>query len=375
MIDNLRIQNFKSLKDTGNLQLKAVNILTGLNGMGKSSLIQALLLLRQSDDLSKGLRLSNGLAKIGLTADALFQSAEKEEISFNVDDFAWSFDASSNSDVLKTISAETGAEVLKKTSLFNDQFQYISADRVAQAETHDVVPSSIEKGFLGTRGEHTVPYLEATQTGVIKAEIPNILRHPSAVGLSDLIKQTDAWLGEISPNTRVITKQITSDSIQLGFSFGQMQTNPFKPKNVGFGLSYSLSVVVALLISKPGSLIIIENPEAHLHPRGQAKLGELIARAARNGAQIVLETHSDHILNGIRVMVRAFFNDMNLGTTVENRPGLSNEDVAVFWFDRNEADFSTNIVPIRIEPNARIKKAPTGFFDQMDIDLKKILGF
>lgn len=376
MIATLRIKNFKSLKDTGALILKHVNILTGLNGMGKSSLVQALLLLRQSDDLSKGLRLRNGLVNIGTTSDALFQYAETSEIEFQVDDVTWCFNAASQSDVLETIRADNNnSEHIQPLPIFGNHFQYIAADRIAQTEMHEVSHSSISRGFLGIKGEYTVHFLEALQAGVIKLEVSPVLRHLSAIDFPDLITQTNAWLGEITPNTRVSTKQVTNEQVQLGFSFGEFQTNPFKPKNVGFGLSYTLSVVVALLASKPGSLIIIENPEAHLHPRGQAKLAVLIARAARNGAQIILETHSDHILNGIRVMVRDFYNDAKEGLRPEQRAGIAHENVAIFWFERNESDFSTDIIPVQLEANARIKRAPQGFFDQMDIDLKKILGF
>ncbi|MBV6429006.1 MAG: hypothetical protein KIPDCIKN_03543 [Haliscomenobacter sp.] len=302
MIRKITINNFKSLKSSGEIALKNVNILTGLNGMGKSSLIQALLLLRQSNELSKGLKLRDGLVNIGTKDDALFTYADKDEIHLGINDFFWVFDASSNTHFLKTIyGQENDWEELKKLAVFNDQFQYISADRVAQIEMHEV-PGNLDQKFLGVRGEYTVHFLEAVHTGKIRAEIPPVLRHHLAKEFSDLLLQTNAWLSEISPNTKVVTKQITSEQIQLGFSFGQMQTNPFKPKNVGFGLSYVLSVIVALLTSQKGGLIILENPEAHLHPRGQAKLGELIALAARNGAQIILEIHSDHILNGIRVM-------------------------------------------------------------------------
>ena len=375
MIQKVAIKNFKSLKDSGEIELKAINILTGLNGMGKSSLVQAFLVLRQSDDLSKGAKLRNGLVNIGTTADALFTSAAEDEIHIRIDDFFWVFDASNDGHFLNTLSENKYEwEALKQVAVFNDKFQYISADRVAQMEMHEV-SSNLEQGFLGIRGEFAVHYIEAAQTGKINVNIPLSLRHDSATKLSGLLQQTDAWLSEISPNAKVITKQITSEQVQLGFSFGPLQTNPFKPKNVGFGLSYALSVIVALLASQPDSLIIIENPEAHLHPRGQAKLGELISKVARNGAQIILETHSDHILNGIRVMNRLYYNDTNKGITPEERKGISNQDVAVFWFERNEEDFSTRILPVHIEPNAQVKKAPDGFFDQMDIDLKKILGF
>src|SRR5690606_34572833 len=93
-----------------------------------------------------------------------------------------------------------------------------------------------------------------------------------------------------------------------------------RPSNVGFGLTYSLPLVVACLIAKPGSVLLLENPEAHLHPQGQAALGELIVRAARDGVQILVETHSDHVLNGIRLAVK--------------RQLISKDDVVVHYFQR-----------------------------------------
>lgn len=374
MIKTIQLKNFKSLKDTGLLHLGSIAILTGLNSMGKSSLVQMMLAMRQSENLSKGLTLRNGLVNLGTVEDVLFSGAEQDEIFVKINENEWLFDASKSGYILGTLHSPN-AGAYGESSIFTDGFQYISAARIAQEEMHDV-SSFIENGYLGTKGEFVVHYLEAAQVGTVKVEIPPILRHPQAMDYAPLLEQTDAWLGEISPGIKVFTQQNTSEQIQLGFSFtGSKQTKPYKPKNVGFGISYSLAIIVALLISKKGSLVVIENPEAHLHPRGQAKLGELISKAARNGAQIILETHSDHVLNGIRVMNRLYFNDLQSGQEPDECRGISNEAVTVLWFDRNMEDFSTYIETIHIEPNARIKRAPDGFFDQMDSDLKKILGF
>ena len=56
-----------------------------------------------------------------------------------------------------------------------------------------------------------------------------------------------------------------------------------------------------------GELIVIENPETHLHPKGQANLAKLIALVAEQGVQIIIETHSDHIINGLRVATKQKF--------------------------------------------------------------------
>ena len=85
-----------------------------------------------------------------------------------------------------------------------------------------------------------------------------------------------------------------------------MQTgssNKYRATNVGFGLSYVFPVIVAALAARAGDLLIIENPEAHIHPKGQMRLGQLLSLAAASGVQVVIETHSDHVLNGIRLAV------------------------------------------------------------------------
>src|SRR5260370_36481781 len=85
----------------------------------------------------------------------------------------------------------------------------------------------------------------------------------------------------------------------------QVASSEYGPTSVGFGITYALPIVVAVLSAHPGSLVIIENPEAHLHPRGQVKMGELLCQASAAGIQILIETHSDHVLNGIRLAVQA----------------------------------------------------------------------
>jgi len=125
--------------------------------------------------------------------------------------------------------------------------------------------------------------------------------------------------------------------------------------NVGFGLTYVLPILTAILSSAPGALLLIENPEAHLHPKGQSRMGELLARAASCGIQIIVETHSDHILNGIRLAVR-------------NRK-LASSDVQIHFFQRGEHDGVIDVSTLRVDRNGSIDEWPDGFFDQSERDL------
>jgi predicted ATPase len=119
---------------------------------------------------------------------------------------------------------------------------------------------------------------------------------------------------------------------------------------------------VAILASEPESLILLENPEAHLHPKGQAKMGELLALAASCGIQIVVETHSDHILNGIRLAVHAGKLDPN--------------DVQLHYFQRQETrgESKTEVISPRMDRNGRIDNWPDGFFDEWDKSLEALLA-
>jgi len=80
--------------------------------------------------------------------------------------------------------------------------------------------------------------------------------------------------------------------------------NRFKPVNVGFGYSYLLPIVVSGLIAEPGDILIVENPEAHLVPSAQSRIANFLARVSRTGVQVFIESHSEHILNGLRIAVK-----------------------------------------------------------------------
>ena len=138
-------------------------------------------------------------------------------------------------------------------------------------------------------------------------------------------------------------------------------TEPMAAINVGYGVSYVLPIVIAVLSSSPGSLILIENPEAHIHPRAQAELMKLLMKAAKAGIQIIIETHSDHIVNGALV---AIVNDPEYLQLVK-----------AYYFERDERLHISKPCKLEILADGRISNPPVGFFDQIDIDMRTIMGF
>ena len=135
------------------------------------------------------------------------------------------------------------------------------------------------------------------------------------------------------------------------FSFGhegELRSPEYRPTNVGFGLSYILPVVAALLAAPKDALVIIENPEAHLHPRGQTRMGELCARAAAAGVQVIVETHSDHVLDGARLMVK---------------DRVLDRGAAHFHYLHHSEGSVVRRSPV-IDDEGRLSEWPEGFFDQ-----------
>jgi predicted ATPase len=371
MIKRLRIQNFKSHKDT-DLELNYLTVLSGQNGVGKSTFIQSLLLLRQTfskNRLSEILDLNDPLCFIGKTKDALYQFSEKEDhetIFFELHDtigkFSWLFDASKEATYLEIKDTNSENSNLESLSLFSKNFQYISSARSAEYKSDDYSVNILNQLSLKEgRGELAAQYL--FKNGKTLRVLESILHKTEKDPY--LLSQATAWGREICKDVNIEPENI-GDTYNIKFSFDtkfgptDLQSN----KNVAFGLPYSLPVIIALLLSKEGSLILIENPEAHIHPYGLAKLAELICRAAHAHIQVIIETHSDHIINGILVQCKR--NEIN------NKEGINKDLVTMYHFDIDEKH-TTIPSQVSIDSNGRIKNRPSGFFDQIGKDLRNLI--
>lgn len=105
-------------------------------------------------------------------------------------------------------------------------------------------------------------------------------------------------------------------------------------------------------------MILLENPEAHLHPRGQAALAELVVRAAKTGAQVIVESHSDHILNGVRIAVKK---------------NLIQPDQLKLHYFHSGSTAGHAFQTIEVGPAGTIAQWPVGFFDEWDRALDELI--
>lgn len=379
MITSLEIARFKAIREAS-LALGSLNLFTGVNGMGKSSCLQALLLLRQSW-LAKtlptlGLLLRGSLVDLGRGEDVLHQFESEESIKFGIKtgsgEAEWIFDVGEGQGFdheilsLRSLTQNYGntAAVYSATP-FAAGFKYLSAERVRPEVAYETSFYAVrELDQIGSRGEFAVHYLAEHQNRSLTIAG---LRHPTlAAGQTDLLSNVCAWMGELSPGISLSVQQfpgIHKATVVYEYDTGPMArfANPIRPTNVGFGITYALPIVIATLSSREGDTLIIENPESHLHPRGQLQIGGMVALAAAAGVQVFIESHSDHVLNGVRLAVK---NKL-----------VSPEKVAVFSFDRPACDpnHDVKIVTPKIDENGKIDKWPAGFFNEAEKALYELL--
>uniref|UniRef100_UPI00131525A3 AAA family ATPase n=1 Tax=Candidatus Symbiothrix dinenymphae TaxID=467085 RepID=UPI00131525A3 len=207
---------------------------------------------------------------------------------------------------------------------------------------------------VGPRGEHTINILANSMN---LNNVNDLLYRGNDA--KSVLQQTIEWLGYIFDGAKIDIKGRDKESSVLYMLLNNKNNSyTYKPANVGFGYSYVLPLIVTGLIAKPGEIIIIENPEAHLHPKAQARIAEFFAKIASCGVQVFIESHSEHILNGLRV------------SALNPEIAISTKDISIHYFNES-------FKPEKLEMNekAKILNWPNGFFDQQENDLAEIFKY
>lgn len=375
MLERIRLENFKASREI-DVRIAPLTVLAGLNSSGKSSLLQALGLIRQSYDQNGrtgGINLSGDLVQLGKYGDLLTEGTEADAVSILIcedgNSFRWAFKGAPEENQLSfdELPASTPSFIV------SSNFQFLQADRIVPQTLYPQAGQRArDSGFLGPRGEYTADFLAiASNRTVSKARtFPR-----DGLGLTDALlemvaptnalgDQITGWLQQVSPGARLSATHVGgTDEVLLQYRYSgrsrEVTTNYYRPTNVGFGLTYSLPIIVACLAAPHGALLLLENPEAHLHPQGQAALGELVARCANDGVQILVESHSDHLLNGIRLAVKKGL--------------IENGQVVLHYFSRSLETGEALVETPAVLRNGRLSNWPNGFFDQWDKEVDALL--
>lgn len=392
-INEVKIKNFKILKNVS-VKLSNLTLLTGTNSSGKSTFIQALLLIAQNKQLisllstlnmirrnikgedsaasieerflsgfgSRAINVNGNLLKLGDVKDVFHQDSYKEDIEFkfisDIENIVFNIESGTlnlSIDVLDSKESMSFSGFPEYLHLL----QYLHTNRIQPQNTYDLSSTVVNNGFLGVHGEFTAHYLDENRHKDLHL---NVLMHPDAT-TSQLLENVSLWLGEISKGVAVKAKkyaEIQKASLSFQYTYGDTTSNEYSPLNVGFGLTYVLPIIVALLKAKPKELIIIENPESHLHPQGQAKIAKLCALAAEAGVQLIIESHSDHFLNALRVATKQGL--------------IKPEHSQIHYFSKNHEQLAAEVHSLSIDAEGRINEDwPDGFFDEYGKQLDELL--
>ena len=408
MIETLKIKNFKSILEQ-EFRFAPLTILAGTNSSGKSSVIQAILACcchNGEDVYLRGYlnKLGNNKELINKNATEGFEIDLKgngRSIKFDSNDHAHPSPAGSALSPKEIVAAAIDrANALKKAKskenaplmpmliedivayievtkngvlsisldyLFEEKLFFLCANRVGQEN----LASLSERRICGVYGEYIFGTYERLKNEAICNEKLIDDEAPHSLSLST---QVNYWLNKILDlRLNLQTEQIDSTNVKVFYKNNDLEGQEISPMNLGAGVSYLAKILILGLLqglkfwfarnkedtdnnAQSGTILIIENPEIHLHPRAVSKLADFFVLLANAGIQVILETHSEHILNKIRWSVF--------------KGKISPEHARIYYRGQEQEKFLALSVNQRgkyTDENGEVVRFPSGFFDS-DLD-------
>lgn len=405
MLKNITLQNFKLFKDKTEIPLSNLNLLTGINGRGKSTVLQSFLLMKQSPEFNRNtskLIFNGDYIQLGNIKDVKnFESSLSDNIEFgfhyvNEDkefnikyrfkaDEDDSLDANINEIEIENINGfndflikkhensilcidksttkiefsaylnlfvkSEDVEIKKIESELNlSKIHYVSADRIGP-KLYYQKQSLKEFASVGSVGENTINLLWHKRNNPVYDNLCEDKELPKTI-----LEQLNYWFGQIFAGAKTRLNEISGTEL-LSFRFSTGDLNYCLATNVGYGFSYILPIIISGLIAQKGEILIIENPEAHLHPFAQSILARFLTKVSENDVQVVIESHSEHFLNGLRISVYDKI--------------INNNDLNILYFDNKNEKYFTKI---EVDNEGGIEDWPANFFDQATKDLNHLFG-
>ena len=216
---------------------------------------------------------------------------------------------------------------------------------------------------VGYRGEHTAAILELNSTQRVTYLKPP--RNADSYEPQKLPKGTGWFNDAVIEWLRYLGVASDIDVSDAGVFGHRLRVNTY-PKgamhdltNVGVGVSQVLPIVVMALLAAPGSLLIFEQPELHLHPKVQARLADFFISIVYSGKQLILETHSEYLIDRFRLRIAQ--------TDDDNFRNMIN----VLFTDQNNGQ--TRLTPIEVSEYGAIINWPAEFFDQSQSEVTRLI--
>ena len=354
---NFHVENFKCYYNT-DIPLDYLTILAGANGNGKSTAIQALLLMRNAYEqvLTNGRIVEiNGQysLSLGTTLDIIPVEADRNSsmrlsLSNNDKQASFTFPLSDErAELFLNIGERCLPEEHMSLPLLKKEFYYLNAERLGPRVSQKIKVHKYPN--VGCQGEYCAQVL--SELSSVRNFIVDENRSCDIEKSRDVLTQTQLWMQRLFPDI-VIQSELNTKSLSAQISITHNYTSgaPVLSTNVGFGVSYVLPIVVTGLIAEKESIMIVENPEAHLHPSAQTSIAEYLARVAQAGVYVIVETHSDHFINGIQLAVAEKM--------------LDNDRVIINYVNQTNETHRPEIKSIYLSNKAELSEWPDGFFNQ-----------
>lgn len=373
MIKSIGLKGFKCFNEKNLIPLKQVTVLYGKNGRGKSTVAQSLLLLAQSMRKYNSLNylvVNDGYVSLGLFEELINKDSTNK--SFEVDIESENGDSISAVFEPSEIYPHLGALVSQKVN-GKETFETMSGsgDGTGTVEYANTLSSGVTSDNAILQGLKDIIYVSADRNGPVnesrieyqQEEVP---LSPIGQNIINVIAECGpAFAEELEQNLSYILSgaslsiRFIQDKIELGLSSSNGGST-MRPINVGFGYSYVLPVIVAAMLAKPRSVVIIENPEAHLHSGAQSRLANfLISQSISKKFQLILETHSDHVINGLRIATKS--------NTV------TPSDTVILHFSHNEDAIIPEVKEIRCDKDGNLSDYPDDFMDEWTKQLLELV--
>lgn len=381
MIKKIQIDRFKSLRHTDWLKLGRVTLLTGANGKGKSSFCQTLLTLSQT--WRRGLMdnlLPSGVWKdLGSFGNIVYAYGDDKSIGMHIltdaerdNDFELLYRQSGDNETLgELVSAKVGGVPITDDAGSSDDGEDEGPEMVE--DVHEIRLGSL-RDFPTLIALERMYYVAAERKPApaqqqIDETTPHINLAPDGSNVLNILWKNREF-GAVEKVQKLLDDVLEGGGLTLNLAGDQLvlkmnsvaDGHYFLPVNVGYGYSYILTLLAAVALAPDGSYIIVENPEAHLHPSAQARvMNVLIKTATERNIQLIVETHSDHVLN---TSLRAV-NDCR----------LNRDDFEILFFsnamDENGA-IEAVVQNLTVNDLGHILNPPLQFFEQYSQDLRAL---
>lgn len=358
MLQRVQIKNFKCLQNH-EFELKPLTILAGANGSGKSSLIQAILLLQACYKAAAGdgtinmeKVFSQNIGAVSQLISQNFLDTQEALIIADIEQYSTCLLLALDGNKKQRFTASGNIKDIPQSSF--SIFQYLNAERLGPRLYTGIGDSD---SLISPNGENAAYLVDlADQEGF---EISSDL-----LGESEPVKfsyQVEKYLSAIMGDIKLYYEaDYDSAAIKTTLQTSAAE-RPVTPPLTGFGYSYAFPIVVAGLLCSctcfPNMSLIVENPEAHLHPSAQSNMGKFLALLAGCGVQVIVETHSEHIIDGARLQLAH---------------EKKTDCMRVHFFSYDEQ--GTSVKQIDVNQKGELTSWPKGFFDQKQKDLRELLS-